>query len=123
MADAKRTDRLRGQIRECLSEIILRRLKDPHVGMISFTDVQLSRDLSEAKVFYSVYGDAATRRSTNKTLERAKGFLHAELGKMLKIRKVPTLHFEIDKSIEQGVRIQELLEQINKEKDDAATDD
>ncbi len=123
MADAKRTDRLREQIRECLSEIVLRRLKDPHVGMISFTEVLLSRDLSEAKVFYSVFGDAATRRSTNKTLERAKGFIHSELGKMLKIRKVPTLTFEIDKSIEQGVRIQQLLEQISKEHDDKSSND
>ncbi len=123
MADAKRTDRLREQIRECLSEIVLRRLKDPHVGMISFTEVLLSRDLSEAKVYYSVYGDAATRRSTNKTLERAKGFIHSELGKMLKVRKVPTLTFEIDKSIEQGVRIQQLLEQISKEHDDKDRND
>lgn len=123
MADAKRTDRLREQIRECLSEIVLRRLKDPHVGMISFTEVLLSRDLSEAKVYYSVYGDAATRRSTNKTLERAKGFIHSELGKMLKVRKVPSLTFEIDKSIEQGVRIQQLLEQISKEHDDKDRND
>lgn len=123
MADAKRTDRLREQIRECLSEIVLRRLKDPHVGMISFTEVQLSRDLSEARVFYSVYGDAAIRRSTNKTLERAKGFISGELGKMLKIRKVPVLTFEIDKSIEQGVRIQQLLDQISKEHDDKTEND
>ena len=118
MADLKRTDRLRVQIKEIISEIIQRKLKDPHVGMITITDVTVTRDLSEAAVYYSVFGDVAVRRSTNKTLERARGFIQSELGKVLHIRKVPNLRFEIDKSIDQGLRIQELLDQIHKDHPD-----
>lgn len=118
MADLKRTDRLRVQIKEIISEIIQRKLKDPHVGMITITEVTITRDLSEAAVYYSVFGDVAVRRSTNKTLERARGFIQSELGKVLHIRKVPTLRFEIDKSIDQGLRIQELLDQIHKDHPD-----
>ncbi|MGB5106142.1 MAG: 30S ribosome-binding factor RbfA [Candidatus Zixiibacteriota bacterium] len=118
MADLKRTDRLRVQIKEIISEIIQRKMKDPHVGMITITDVEVTRDLSEAVVYYSVFGDTAVRRSTNKTLDRARGFIQSELGKTLHIRKVPTLRFEIDKSIDQGLRIQQLLDQIHENKPD-----
>ncbi len=118
MADTKRTDRLRVQIKEIISEIIQRKLKDPHVGMITITEVTVTRDLSEAVVYYSVFGDTLVRRETNKTLDRAKGFIQSELGKILHIRRVPSLRFEIDKSIDQGLRIQHLLDQIHENKPD-----
>lgn len=118
MADAKRTDRLRVQIKEIISEIIQRKLKDPHVGMITITEVTVTRDLSEAVVFYSVFGDTQVRRETNKTLDRARGFIQSELGKTMKIRRVPSLRFEIDKSVDQGLRIQHLLDQIQENKPD-----
>ncbi len=118
MADTKRTDRLRVQIKEIISEIIQRKLKDPHVGMITITEVTVTRDLSEAVVFYSVFGDTLVRKETNKTLDRARGFIQSELGKTLHIRRVPSLRFEIDKSIDQGLRIQHLLDQIHENKPD-----
>lgn len=118
MADLKRTDRLRVQIKEIISEIIQRKLKDPHVGMITITEVTVTRDLSEAVVFYSVFGDTLVRKETNKTLDRARGFIQSELGKILHIRRVPSLRFEIDKSIDQGLRIQHLLDQIQENKPD-----
>lgn len=123
MADAKRTDRLRVQIKEIISEIIQRKLKDPHVGMITITDVTVTRDLSEAVVFYSVFGDTLVRKETNKTLDRARGFIQSELGKTMKIRRVPSLRFEIDKSIDQGLRIQHLLDQIQENKPDDSDSD
>ena len=118
MADAKRTDRLRVQIKEIISEIIQRKLKDPHVGMITITEVTVTRDLSEAVVFYSVFGDTLVRKETNKTLDRARGFIQSELGKTMKIRRVPSLRCEIDKSVDQGLRIQHLLDQIQENKPD-----
>ena len=118
MADTKRTDRLRVQIKEIISEIIQRKLKDAHVGMITITEVTVTRDLSEAVVFYSVFGDTLVRKETNKTLDRARGFIQSELGKTLHIRRVPSLRFEIDKSIDQGLRIQHLLDQIHENKPD-----
>ena len=123
MADTKRTDRLRVQIKEIISEIIQRKLKDPHVGMITITDVTVTRDLSEAVVFYSVFGDTLVRKETNKTLDRARGFIQSELGKTMKIRRVPSLRFEIDKSVDQGLRIQHLLDQIQENKPDDSNSD
>lgn len=118
MADLKRTDRLRVQIKEIISEIIQRKMKDPHVGMITITEVEITRDLSEAVVYYSVFGDTLIRKETNKTLDRARGFIQSELGKILHIRRVPSLRFEIDKSIDQGLRIEKLLSEIKENKPD-----
>lgn len=112
MGDVKRTDRLREQIKEIVSEIIQRKLKDPHIGMVTITDVEVAKDLSEAIIYYSVFGDTYTRQASNKALDKAKGFIKGELGKVLQIRKVPTLRFEVDSSLDRGLRIQELLNQI-----------
>jgi ribosome-binding factor A len=123
MADSKRMDRLQEQMRQCLAEIIQRKLKNPQVGMVSVTAVELARDLSDATVYYSVFGDANTRRNTNRVLENARGFMQSELGKMLHIRKIPSLHFRIDKSLERGQRIYELLDGIKTEDDKSKSDD
>ena len=118
----KRIDRLRDQIKEVVSEIIQRKLKDPHVGLITITDVTVTSDLSEAIIYYSVYGDTLTQKSTNKTLEKAKGFIQSELSHQIKIRKVPILQFKVDRSIERGLRIEQLLNQIH-EDDERRKDD
>ena len=115
MPGGKRTDRLRDQIKEVVSEIIQRRVKDPHVGFVTITDVELTKDYTEATIFYSVYGDSLSRRSTNRALEKAKGFIQSELSRELRIRKSPIIRFEIDRSIEQGIKIEQLLDQIRKE--------
>lgn len=123
MPDGKRIDRLQEEMRRCLAEIVQMKLKNPQVGMVSITAVEIARDLSDANVYYSVFGDANTRRNTNRVLERARGFIQAELGKMLRIRKIPHLHFMIDKSLERGQRLFQLLEDISNENDKPKSDD
>jgi ribosome-binding factor A len=118
----KRIDRLRDQIKEVVAEIIQRKLKDTHVGFVTVTDVKLTADLSEATVYYSVYGDTLTQKETNRALDHAKGFIQSELARQISIRKVPTLSFKVDRSVEHGLRIEELLNQIHEE-DDRRKDD
>ena len=118
----KRIDRLRDQIKEVVAEIIQQKLKDTHVGFVTVTDVKLTADLSEATVYYSVYGDTLTQKTTNRALDHAKGFIQSELARQISIRKVPILSFKVDRSVEHGLRIEELLNQIHEE-DDRKTND
>jgi ribosome-binding factor A len=111
----KRIDRLRDQIKKVVAEIIQRKLKDTHVGFITVTDVKLTSDLSEATIYYSVFGDTVTQKSTNRALDKAKGFIQTELAHEISIRKVPILSFEVDRSVEHGLRIEELLNQIHED--------
>ncbi len=82
---------------------------------MTVTDVEVSGDLQQAKVFISVLGDADKREDTLKGLEKAKGFIRSELGQRIRLRKTPELFFEFDESIDYGNRIESLLHQIHKE--------
>jgi ribosome-binding factor A len=115
MAAGMRRQRLGDQIKKAVSEIVHSKLKDPHLGMITITDVELTKDLRQAKVFYSVYGDTDTKRASNRALRKSAGFIQSELGRLIRVRKTPTLEFVIDHSMEHGLRIQELLEKIERE--------
>lgn len=112
-----RQSRLGDQMRKVIAEIIARKLRDPQLGMVTITDVELTKDLSQAKVFYSVLGDADVQQRSAKSLRKAVGFVQSELGRAIRIRKVPMLEFVVDHSVERGLRIQELLNQIEREDD------
>jgi ribosome-binding factor A len=115
MSEFTRVDRLRKQIQDVIAEIIQRRVKDPHIGMVTITDVELTGDLREAKVYYSTLGDETTQRATNKALKKALGFIQTQLAHELRIRKAPLIEFKVDKTAERAGRIEELLEQIHQE--------
>ncbi|WP_455662781.1 30S ribosome-binding factor RbfA [Pradoshia sp.] len=110
-----RSTRVGEQMKKELSDILGRKLKDPRVGFVTVTDVEVSGDLQQAKVFISVLGDADKREDTLKGLEKAKGFIRSELGQRIRLRKTPELFFEFDESIDYGNRIESLLHQIHKE--------
>jgi ribosome-binding factor A len=118
----KRIDRLREQIKEIVAITIQQKLKDSHVGFVTVTDVTLTSDLAEATVFYSVFGDSLAQKTTNRALEHAKGYIQSEVARQLSIRKMPILSFKVDRSVEQGLRIEELLNQIHEE-DERKKDD
>jgi ribosome-binding factor A len=118
MTPTGRIERLQDQIKKIVSEVIQGKLNDPHLGFITITEVELSRDLKHAKVFYSVYGDADSQRETSKSLKRATGFIQRELAHEIRIRKLPAIEFKADNSVARGLRIQELLDQIEKDNDD-----
>jgi ribosome-binding factor A len=105
-----RQKRIADQIQKDLSALIRLRLKDPRVGMITVTWVEVAADYAHAKVFVSsLLGDHSLNQSLE-GLREAAGFLRRELGKGLKLRTVPQLHFAADESIERGVRMGALID-------------
>lgn len=98
-----------------LGEIIGRKIKDPRVGFVTVTDVQVTGDLQQATVFISVLGDDEQKENTLKGLAKAKGFIRSEIGQRIRLRKTPEIFFEFDESIDYGNRIDTLLHQIHDE--------
>ena len=109
--DYPRSRRIAEQIQRELSQIIRLELKDPRVGMITLTDVEVTQDYSHAKVFFTRLGDAGENANILKALEHAAGFLRSELAHRMRLRIVPQLHFEYDVSVERGVRLSNLIDE------------
>jgi ribosome-binding factor A len=107
--------KLEKQIEKELSRIFLNDVKDD-IGFITITGVDLTNDLSYAKVYYTVLGDDNKKEAVTKTLEKAKGFIRTTLGSRVQMRKIPELIFNYDESIDYGNKIEKLIEQI-KEKE------
>ena len=110
-----RAERLAVLIKEELGRILQRDLKDPRIGFASITNVRVSKDMSHAKIYVSVLGDKEQQQATMKGLESAKGFIRSELGKRIRLRHTPEIHFTADTSLEEGARILSLIDQIQKE--------
>jgi ribosome-binding factor A len=110
MANQQRLRRVADQIQRELSELLRAELKDPRIGMITLTGVEVSPDLAYAKVFFTTLADAESLKRIEAGLRHATGFLRAQLGKRLKLRVTPELHFRHDVSVEQGVRLSQLID-------------
>ncbi|EFM13104.1 ribosome-binding factor A [Paenibacillus curdlanolyticus YK9] len=108
-----RVGRVGEQIKKELSQIIQTELKDPRIGFITVTGVDVTNDLSQAKVYLSVLGSDEQKEETLKAIARGTGFIRSELGKRMRLRHTPVLLFKFDASIAYGSRIEALLEQIN----------
>ena len=120
--DFQRTRRVGDQIQRELAELMRDELKDPRLGMTSISAVDVSRDMSHAKVFVSVLADAEHAAESVAVLNSAAGFLRHKRGKLLHIRMVPRLHFYLDRSLEEGARIGALINRANAIIDDADAD-
>ncbi|WP_127576467.1 30S ribosome-binding factor RbfA [Paenibacillus barengoltzii] len=110
-----RTGRVGEQIKKELSVLIQSELKDPRIGFVTVTGVDVTNDLSQAKVYLSVFGDEEQKNESLKGLEKATGFLRSEIGKRIRLRHTPELIFKIDESIAYGSRIEKLLGEITQE--------
>lgn len=110
-----RQNRVGEQMKKELGEIITRKIKDPRIGFVTVTDVQVTGDLQQATVFISVLGDEEQREQTLKALAKAKGFIRSEIGQRIRLRKTPEISFEFDESIDYGNRIETLLHQLQNE--------
>lgn len=108
-----RATRVGEQMKKELSDIIGRKLKDPRIGFVTVTDVRVTGDLQQAKVYISVLGDDEQRENTLKALEQAKGFIRSEIGQRIRLRKTPEILFEIDETMEYGSRIERLIREIS----------
>jgi ribosome-binding factor A len=113
-----RIERINHLIREEVSEMLQRHVKDPRLGgFIAITDVVTSPDLKTARIFISHLGSETEKRETMKTISAASGFFRKELAKRLRIRHVPEISFQWDDSIERGARMEEVIERVISEKD------
>ena len=114
----RRSSRVGEQIKREISQLIARGLKDPRVGFVTITDVEVSPDLRLAKVYYSVLGDEETRKETAQGLKNSMPFLCHELGQRIRLRYTPKLTFIFDTSLEYGAHMDALLRQIAAEKEE-----
>jgi len=108
-----RTQRIGDQMQRELALLIQREVKDPRLGLVTITAVEVSRDLSHAKVFITIMGkddDEDAVKGNLRILNDASGFLRMQLGKAMKLRTVPQLHFNYDASVRRGVELTSLIE-------------
>lgn len=117
MTESKRPDRVSEEFREVLAEEIPR-LKDPRIGFVTVTGVDVTPDLRRASVYYTVLGEEADRRSTRAGLRSARGHLRQVLGEQVRLKFLPELEFVEDDTRERADRVEELLRKIKG--DDAA---
>lgn len=115
-----RLGKIADQIQKDLAELIRAELKDPRVGMITLTEVELSSDHHYAKVFFTTLGDDEAIARAQAGLQHASGFLRSQLARGLKLRIVPELKFVYDASVERGVRLSRLIDDaVASDSDDA----
>lgn len=103
--------RVADQIQRDLSELIRLEVKDPRLGLITLTDVEVTPDYAHARVYYSVLpDDAAQLKRTEEGLAACRGFLRAKLGRLLKIHQTPELHFVRDDSVARAIAMSALID-------------
>ena len=119
-----RTRRVGEQIQRELAELIRTELRDPRLGMVSISSVQVSRDMAHAKIHISVLGKEEQVSDSLRVLNHAAGFLRHKLGKILHMRVIPVLRFYHDRSLEEGARLGALINKaIASDKGNAGEDE
>ncbi len=114
----RRIDRIEEQLRIELSEVIEREIQDPRIGLVTVTRVKVSPDLRHARVFVTVLGGEDQRKKTIEGLHSAAGYIRRCVSQRLQhLKRMPELTFGYDESVEKGIRIEELLDQIKSNDD------
>lgn len=108
----RRTVRLAEMFRKEISCLLQREIKDPRIGFATISRVEVSEDLSEARVFVSVFGEEKEQRDSLIGLTNSAGHLRTMLSRTIKIRRMPHLSFFLDKGLDNSWRIQELLREV-----------
>lgn len=110
-----RIEKIQELMKEEASKIILRDLKDPRLGFITVTQVEVSKDLSYASIYVSLLGSEQQMKDSWEGLNSSLGFIRRELGKRIRLRCTPEISFKLDRSLDYSAHIQELLLKIHKE--------
>jgi ribosome-binding factor A len=105
----KRVARLNEQLKRELTALLQFEVRDPRIGMVTITDVEVSPDLYHAKVYYTLLGGRDERATALEGLRAAAGFLRTEIGRRMHIRRTPELHFALDETLDHAARIEQLL--------------
>jgi ribosome-binding factor A len=112
---SRRPEQVAETLRQVITDALMREVRDPRVGFVTVTSVQVTSDRSHATVMVSVPGDDVARDRALEGLRSAAGFLRSRAAKTLTTRTVPELHFELDRGLAQAARIDELLHEIRRE--------
>jgi ribosome-binding factor A len=115
MPQGSRASRVGDQIRAELAELLVREVHDPGIGFLTITQVKVSSDLQQARVYYTTLGDTKARKETARALERANPFLRRHVGRRLQLKRVPELTFFFDEAIEKNDRIERILQELKTE--------
>jgi ribosome-binding factor A len=116
MAQGSRPDRVAEQIRQELAGLLTRSVHDPGIGFLTLTRAWVSPDLQLARVYYTLLGDESARRSAARALERVTPFLRREIGRRIRLRRVPELRFEYDRNAENQDRVERILFDLEAER-------
>lgn len=109
---SRRVERVNEQLKRELTDVVLTELRDPRVGRVTITDVRTAPDLHFARVFVTGMGSEEERRESLEGLHAAAGWMRGELGRRMRIRRVPELSFEWDATLEHAKRIEQLLQEV-----------
>lgn len=114
--EQKRSVRVADAIRNELAVLLLQKVRDPKLAAVSISRVQVTDDLTTAKIFFTVFGDKGQVRSVENSLRKAKGFMRSHLAKTLNLRYTPDLHFRYDEAAEKVEKIESILQEIENER-------
>lgn len=115
--EGRRSEKVADLIHKEVSQILMKNLKDPRIGFVTITRVDVSEDCRLAKIYFSVMGSLLDKENTMKGLDSAKGYVRKELGRRMRLRYTPEIMFQFDPSIEYAIHIEEVIHQIQKERE------
>ncbi|MHB1682501.1 MAG: 30S ribosome-binding factor RbfA [Bacilli bacterium] len=107
-----RNERIALQIQREASDVIHQHVKDPEIGFVTVTGVEVSNDVAHAKIFVSIMGSEEQKQTSMNALERARGFIRSEIGARIRLRITPELHFKLDESMDYSAKIGRVLSEI-----------
>ena len=113
---SSRPERVGDQIRVEITELLAREVHDPGIGFLTVTRVTLTSDLQLARIYYTTLGDDKARRESARALERASPFLRRQIGKRVRLKRVPELQFFFDGSVERQDRIERIIMDLQEER-------
>ena len=113
MLQGSRPERVGDLIRAELGDLLTRQVKDPGIGFVTLTNVRVTSDLQLARIYYSLLADERGRRDTARALARAAPFLRRQLGRHLRLKRVPNLKFIYDDSVERQDRVAQILQELH----------
>jgi len=120
--DSRRVARLNKTIQARIAAVLLRDMKDPRLGFVTITRVEVDAELTKCRVYWSSLGNANERRLNEQALRHGRKFIQHEVGEILRTRTVPTLEFIFDESIEGAIRVTEILDELARERADDGGD-
>lgn len=113
MSSQLRVEKLQELIKQEMSKMLLKEIKDPRIGFVTVTDVEMTSNLREAKIFVSILGGDDKIQESLEGLKSALGFIRREIGKRIRMRYVPKISFDLDTSLNYSEHIQKILFEIN----------